>query len=181
MIGPLVDDGAPFSAICFFELTQWSIVILTSFDGVINPIPEILSGLRQWQNGSGTYASAPRNILCSINLTFRTDGDNEVDICYLVLDGSSQWVIGRNVTSPCDIIHGQYNALLLYSNSSAADTFSLIDHEFHCFVPLSQFQAHAQMATDSTSYALSALSSTLSGMPISLSKKPIDTSVVTLY
>ena len=110
VLGPLVDDGAPYSAIGYIELQ----LLLNSVNDVeIDPMPSCLENATQWQYGSGEHSSAPRKILGSYVLTLISDNGNEVRIRHLVLDGSSQWVIGKNVTGKCDILHAKQNALSL--------------------------------------------------------------------
>ncbi len=44
-----------------------------------------------------------------------SDGSN-INIRHIVIEGSSQWVVGRNVTSKCDIVHSNGNYLNLPNN-----------------------------------------------------------------
>jgi len=62
---------------------------------------------------------------------------NPIHIRHLVIDGSSQWLIGRNVTKLCDIIHQNENVLKLppENDTKKSDTIKMIDHGFHSYLP----------------------------------------------
>ena len=59
----------------------------------------------------------------------------DVYINHIVIEGSSQWTIGRNVTSKCDIIHSNRNYLQLPNHIQIPIT----DVDFHSFLPHSIF------------------------------------------
>lgn len=112
-IGPMVDNGAPYSAIGILDLLLLSSNILPSFEGSLDPVPDAFKAFNGWQYGSGDHASEPRPILGSILLTATVKDGSSVSIRHLVLSGSSQWVIGRNVTSHGQIDRMDTNSLVL--------------------------------------------------------------------
>ena len=44
-------------------------------------------------------------MLGSIIVSAKLNDGTEINIRHIVIEGSSQWVIGRNVTTKCDIVH----------------------------------------------------------------------------
>lgn len=86
-----------------------------------------------WQYGTGQHSSETRKNLGSVVLSARTDHNNMIHIRHLVIEGSSQWIIGRNVTRFGNIIHIGTNRLEL------PDFVSLVDNKFHSFVPYKLF------------------------------------------
>ena len=59
-------------------------------------------------------------------------------ITHLVLEGSSQWVIGRNVTQNANMQHIDRNAIQFYADREA-DYIPLTNHGFPSFIKLSAF------------------------------------------
>ena len=138
MIGPLVDDGAPYSAIGMAELKLLLEHSAGDGDIELDDIPEALDGHTHWQYGTGQHASARRPILGSVKIDARSDGGATVSIRHLVLDGSSQWVIGKNVTQHANILHMAENALQFECNG-VMDKFTLMTHKFLSYIPLAAF------------------------------------------
>ena len=134
-IGPLCDDGAPYSGLGQCELNILRSVLLPNWDGVLDPIPDKLASRPFWQYGVGDHASQAKPILGSVLLQAVTDDGVPVSIRHLVIEGSSQWIIGRNVTRNVDIIHSNGNCLKLKNGS----IITLIDHDLHSYVPYSSF------------------------------------------
>lgn len=95
--GPLVDDGAPYSAIGINEL-QFLVNKSKPSEVFIDEKPEDMSRYDFWQYGSGSHSSQKRKILGSTVLYVKSDNGNKVSIRHLVIDGSSHWVVGRNLT-----------------------------------------------------------------------------------
>lgn len=62
-----------------------------------------------------------------------------ISITHLVLDGSSQWVIGRNVTRNCDLIHDGCHEIRLPITSGSWEALPQIDYNNHSHLPLSCF------------------------------------------
>lgn len=105
LVDPLVDDGAMYSGIGegqlndFFGADNWRNsleslaprVAKTPFlDLMVRPV---------------TAAHAPRAIIGSIMLAFKSLQGNLVDIRHLVIAGDSQWVVGSNGLSHCNNMH----------------------------------------------------------------------------
>lgn len=114
---------------------------------VFNPLPESIQNRPYWQYGTGTHASKSRNIIGSVKLNSRTDEGYDVKICHLVIQGSSQWVVRRNVTQNCNIGRIEKNVLELLNE---AGTISLRNHDLHCYVSYKIFAKDV----DGTSAAL---------------------------
>lgn len=89
-LGPLVDDGAPYSAIRYVELLILRNALGLEVDFVLDKLPESLDGRTLWQYGSGKHASETRRIMGSIALTAKSNCGWSVAIRHLVLDGSRQ-------------------------------------------------------------------------------------------
>ena len=89
-VGPLFDDGAPYSAIGLTELHILKQQILLNFTGTLDNIPSSLNARCFWQYGCGNHASAKRRILGSVLLTALSDDDSLIRILHQVLEGSSQ-------------------------------------------------------------------------------------------
>ena len=137
--GPLLDDGAPYSAIGQIQLNLLANQIGMSPDLTLGAIPQALNGHTHWQYGTGEHASPPRRILGSIVLTATSDTGNPVSITHLVVSGSSQWVIGRNVTSRSNIEHLETNSLVFLADGKR-DRFSLTDEGFLSYISLDYFK-----------------------------------------
>lgn len=168
-LGPLVDDGAPYAAIGQVELN-----LLTEHAGIqtnckLDKIPKSLKGHTHWQYGTGKHASPARRILGSTVLTATSDSGNSINITHLVLEGSSQWVIGRNVTRKANIEHLERNALAFVVDGNI-DYISMVDHYFLSYIPLDCFIASRN--SESTLSCLSAV--TTHDMPWKDVKKVID-------
>ena len=138
-IGPLVDSGAPYSAIGFSELCLLSHHILPHWQAELLPIPDSLDGRTIWQYGSGTHSSPQRRILGSVFLNIRSDDGDDISIRHLVLDGSSQWVIGRNVLRHCNIMQLHDYALIIPGHNNNTLRFPLTLHDHHDYLSISFF------------------------------------------
>ena len=140
-IGPLLDDGAPYSGMGFDDFKILQSLILPDCNGKLEPLPDSIADRPYWQYGAGKHASAPRKILGSVLLSIMSDGDHAVYIRHLIISGTSQWVVGRNVTRACDIRHIGANKLVLpdTSGTSACDSISIVDHDLHSYLPYSRF------------------------------------------
>ena len=99
-LGPLVDDGAPHSAIGVAELSLLTGIQCKSHQSPLrlDPKPDHLAEYDWWQYGKGSHSSGRRRILGSVNITAISDSGRDVLIRHLVVAGSSQWLIGRNIS-----------------------------------------------------------------------------------
>eukprot|EP00171_Calliarthron_tuberculosum_P022021 IDg22021t1 len=139
-LGPLLDDGAPYSGIGINEFKLIQPFVLPNWSGKLDAIPESVADRPYWQYGTGSHSSELRKIIGSLVLNAISDQGDSVEVRHLVIDGSSQWVIGRNVTRFCDIIHVGEN-LIRFSNKSITGSISLIENDFHSYLPYKIFIA----------------------------------------
>lgn len=138
-LSPLLDDGAPNFSIGYCELELLQPQPFRNSKGMIDQIPESLAGRRFLQYGSGKHAIPPRLIARSIVLTLNSDCGLAVEILHLVLKGSSQGVISRNVTRLGNIVHVNGNMLFISTSSSDRISVSMTDHDLHSYIPYSAF------------------------------------------
>lgn len=141
-IGPTVDDGASYSSIGITELNQIRndlIHIITSID----PKPPGWSRFEYLRFGGGAHASPSRKILGSVPIFVRTNSGSLASIRHLVIEGSSLWLIGRNVTRRCDILHIDCNRIRL-SRTPNEDYIDMKDHNQHSHIDFSRFTRAAQ-------------------------------------
>lgn len=77
-----------------------------------------------------------------------SDSGTLVNVRHLFIEGTSQWVIGRNVTCICSIIHIGHNVLQLPEDPNDADPdfISLVDHGLHSYVPYHAFVSHDRIS-----------------------------------
>ena len=111
--GPLLDDGALHSGIGIDELKIMSPYLRKNRNGNIEPLPASIVDRTHWQYRTGSHARDPRKMLVSVMLTDTLADGTEVDVGHVVIEGSSQWVTGRNVTSKCEVIHTNGNYIQL--------------------------------------------------------------------
>ena len=104
-VGPLLDDGAPYSGIGVNELKLLDSNLSTNFRSGLDPIPSEIKDRPFWKYGTGNHASELRKILGSILISGVTDCGTNFQIRHLVIEGSSKWIVGQNVTAKCDILH----------------------------------------------------------------------------
>lgn len=136
-LGPLLDDGAPFSSIGEIELRTISSTLIYP-QPPIEENPVELKGYDMWQYGSGAHKSPEKIILGSVEIFVRTKKKSVVSIRDLVIQGSSTWVVGRNVTRKCTIEHIIANELCLPS-SPTNDTIPMVDDNFHSYIAKDRF------------------------------------------
>lgn len=137
-VGPTVDDGASYSSIGLTELNQIRnelIHMITS----IGPKPPGWSRFEYLRFGGGAHASPSRKILGSVPIFVQTNSGALASIRHLVIEGSSLWLIGRNVTRRCDILHINTNRIRL-SRSPNEDYIDMKDHNQHSHIDFSRFK-----------------------------------------
>lgn len=124
-VGPLVDPGAPFSDIgCVeFEIIRHRLI---APNPTIELQPEHLSMYDSWQYECRAHASARRKILGSVCILVRSDAGRIMPILHLVIDGSSQWILGRKKTSPVVV------ALILSRRMSLNLHLSILLMRYRC-------------------------------------------------
>lgn len=136
-LGPLLDDGTPYSGLKNIEFERFRTRTLPNWNGVLDPLPEQIRHRAYWQNGAGNHASPALKIIGSIFIPLYSDCNNPIFDRQLVLDCSSQWVVGRNVTRKCKIENIGCNKLVLPNQ----DIISLINHDLYTFIPYKAFLA----------------------------------------
>ena len=147
--GPLLDDGAPYSGMGAKEFQILQPFIAPNWSGDYDPLPDCIADRPFWQYGCGNHSSESRKIIGSIFISAKTDGEGVIQIRHLIIQGSSQWLIGRNVTKHCNIVH--INGHYLQSPSScdySSNTISLLEHDFHSYVPIEKFLPQHQVLTE---------------------------------
>ena len=65
----------------------------------------------------------------------RLNDGTSIKIRHVVIEGSSQWLIGRNLTAKCDIVHSSGNYLRLSDHKN----IPLKNVDMHFYVPTQIF------------------------------------------
>lgn len=139
-LGPLIADGAPYSGIGHEEFLDLQASIMPCFNGVFDPLPPGIINRPFWQYGSGKHASPRKKIIGSICLNLLSDEGTNLQMRHLIIQGSSPWIIERNVTSQVDIIHRNGNYLeFSVSHSNTTNTLGLINSDLHSYLPRHKF------------------------------------------
>ncbi len=73
----------------------------------------------------------------------KPDQESQVFIRHLINEGSSQRIIGRNITRTCKIVRVGKNVLEI---SSIDATITLKDYDLHCYVPYEVFCLGVKMS-----------------------------------
>ena len=94
-----------------------------------------LNGHTHCQYGICDYASPARRILRSIVITATFDRSRPLCTTYVVIYGSSQWVIGRNVTRNANIEHIGKNALVFLADGQRDQIF-IVNDDFLSFISM---------------------------------------------
>lgn len=134
--GPLVDDGAPYSAIGEVEVQLLRNQLST--DLILEPKPDELQNYEYWQYGTGSHSSSKRKIVGSVLLFAKTDNKNTISIRHIVVDGSSQWIIGRNLTRKCNIEYIGRSSIRL-PTIEPTDFIQMYDFDLHSHVNIDRF------------------------------------------
>lgn len=166
---PLLDDGAPYSAIGLVELDPLTDHIGLSPKPQLGGILPALEGHTHWQHGTGEHASPARRILGSVVLSAKSDQGNPVRITHLVLDGSWQWIVDRNVTRKANIEHIGRN-VQVFPVSDEREHISIVNNNFLSYVSLDRLTISCNHS--STLACLSA--TTLDTAPWSNVKRIVD-------
>ena len=116
LIGPLFDETAPYSGIGLHELKLLPPYLNINWNGNIEPLPESVSDRSNLEYGSGNHSSDSRRMLVSVTISACLEDGILISINHIGIEESAQWVIGRNVTAKCHIIHSKGNYLELSNN-----------------------------------------------------------------
>ena len=148
--GPLVDNAAPYSGIGMKEFQLIQPIIAPDWNGEFDPLPDSVADRPFWQYGSGSHSSDSREIIGSVLLTLRSNSGTAVSVRHLVIDGSSQWVIGRNIVRKCNLIYDGCNILELplYTASGDRDFIPLIDEDMHSYIAYEKFISAEHISSD---------------------------------
>lgn len=97
----MIDDGAPYSDIGSIKLQ----LLRGSTKVELRPLSDSIKYLTFWQLGFGAHACTAKPILGSSMLRFMSDNGRPIEICHIIVAGSSSWVLGRNITRVWEIRH----------------------------------------------------------------------------
>ena len=129
-IGPLLDDGAPYGGFGLVELKMLSPYLRTNWIDKLDPLPLAIADSIHWQYGYGSHSSDCGRMLGSIMISARLDDGTLIKIRHIVIQESSQWLIGWNLTIKCDIIHSSGNYLKLTDRTE----ISLKNVDMHSYI-----------------------------------------------
>lgn len=127
--GPLVDSGVPYSASGLVELRALTSTILPDWSGSLLTLPATVAYRPFWQYGRNGHASDARAIIGSIGLNATTDEETVASINHLVLDGSSQRVIGRNLTGCDDVRNVAESSVVILSETCLTHSLGNVEHD----------------------------------------------------
>ena len=74
-------------------------------------LPAAIADRTHWQYRSSARSSDSRKMLESIIISAQLNGGTDINVKHIAIEGSLQWVIGRNVTTKCEIFHTYGNYL----------------------------------------------------------------------
>lgn len=118
-------DGVEYSAI---ETVELKLFFNRDGHNEIDDLPLYLKGYTNWQYGQGAHSSDARKMFGSVQLLVKTENGTNVIIRHVVAEGSSQWVVGRNVTAVTNLIHVGRNAIEIL-NDSRTEYISLVTNK----------------------------------------------------
>lgn len=78
-------------------------------------------------------------MLSSVVLSILFDSGTKALIRHFVLQGSSHWSVGRNVTRKADILDTSSNCFQLTANDGSYEFIFLLDYDMHFYIPVSAF------------------------------------------
>lgn len=130
-LGPMIDGGAPYSVIGVTER-----FVLRSSLGrprldKNDPMPTSFARYKFRKYGNGSHSSGERPIFGSGYLTCRSDSGCPVAIRHLVIAGSSQWPIVRNITRSCNQLRIDDNRIQFTFFNGVQDYLSVDEVETH--------------------------------------------------
>lgn len=130
-VGPLVEDGEPYSGMGTKDFTLLKSLLVPEWNGKFDLFPESIADRPYWQYGTGKHTSPPRRILGSVLFFVQAYNGNTVDIPHIVIPGASQCFIGRNVTRYYDIKHIGANKLIIPDHLGATndDVLTMIGND----------------------------------------------------
>lgn len=129
----MVENEAPHSATGFAELDVLPPKMMSCWNSELDPVPVEFSARLRWQDGAGSHASASSAILVSVIITVSTQSDVTLATLHVVLDGSSQWVFGQNVTSKASILQLDGNGTEIPNTSVDRIRLSIFESNVHLY------------------------------------------------
>lgn len=118
-------------------------------------IPDSISNYKYWNYGTGEHSSEKRLILDSVNLQCKSDQNRSIGIRHIVVQGSSQWDIGRNITRACNHLQINHNRLQLpVFEDFNQDSIKTVDSDTHSYVLLNRFTGSVPKYITASSYLL---------------------------
>ena len=137
---PLVGEGAPYSGLGVQELLRIAEDIMIGWKGNLDPLSEGVRHGPYWQYGNDNHYSTRRRIIGPIVVSMVSDMNERFDVTHVVIERSSQWVIGRNVTRKTDIIHLNGNYIhFMHLSGNSYSIVQPIDHGDHIFIHKHRF------------------------------------------
>lgn len=128
-LGPLADDGTPYSAIGDSELRVLSNVRAIKPTIAIVPITESLEVFRNCQYGTEQNSGSLRKMEGSVTIPSVSRNVKPIQITYVFPGGSSQWIVGRNVTRTAYQEHIRWHCIT-FINDGIEDYLSHVDHNW---------------------------------------------------
>lgn len=124
---PMVDVGAHYSSIAY--------IVLQLLNGRKKVERRLLSDTIQhftfFQFGFEAHALTAKPILGSAMLLFMSNNGRLIEICHIIFDWSSRYILCRNVKIVCDIIHFGALCQCFPPDYGKQDLISLIYFEHH--------------------------------------------------
>lgn len=80
-----------------------------------------LARYSHWQYGLGEHSSAKEAFLGSTVIRVLSDSGSKILICNVVLNGSLQWIVGRNVPKKAEVFHCNCNWIRITSQDGSHD------------------------------------------------------------
>lgn len=135
--GPLVANCAPCSGTSLQEVCKPTNSILTGWNKYLELKPSAAKEVNFWQYHLGDHSSEKRIILESVVLSILSNEGVEVNIRHMVIEGSSQCVIGGNLTRNCSVYqkNGDFLELTFHSDRGVCDRLNLISCNMQCYIP----------------------------------------------
>lgn len=142
-----MDDGAPYSGMGLEKFKLMQPRVLPKWNGEFESLPQCIRERPYWQYGPGNHSSFFRKIVGSVVLEVLPDDNNIVQIRHVLIEDSSQWVVGRNATRYYRIMNLNSSTLQVDSRNGKSDCISLVDRDFHFFIPYERSITSASLSS----------------------------------
>lgn len=121
------------------ELRALETSILPTWYGFLLPLPATVADSPFCQYGYDGHASDVRKIIDSIILNAVTGDGAVASITHLVLDGTSKWVIGRNVTGLGDVRNLNESCHVIPDGFRSTQSLATIEQDMLQYLSMSTF------------------------------------------